>query len=333
MKPALALLILSAALAAASPCRADLSTGLVAYYPFNGSANDASGNGNNGTPNGTMVQTTDRFGNAASAYEFNGVNSYITVPASPSLDSPTTALTQCAWILLYGTSKVGQAYDPILNKSNAPPNAFMYDFQCWPQGLDIELNWWNTWAGVAPNFNLNQWYFVAATYDGSAARFYVNGVLLGSTALAVTMPADGRPLVIGADIPGILEVFYGKIDELRIYNRALSDAEIQSLYAGSAAVNPVADAPRIAIRHIAPNPSNNACGVAFEVPREGPVELAIYDLHGRRVRTLAGETMSAGPHSAAWDGRDERGRRAEPGVYFCRLYAGGQMVSSKMVRL
>ena len=58
--------------------QADLSDGLVAYYPFNGKANDESGNGNHGTVNGATL-AEDRFGNVDSAYNFDGVNDYITI--------------------------------------------------------------------------------------------------------------------------------------------------------------------------------------------------------------------------------------------------------------
>ena len=56
---------------------AGLSDGLVAYYPFNGNVNDGSGNGHNGILNGTPVLSSDRFGNANSAYSFSGTSDYI----------------------------------------------------------------------------------------------------------------------------------------------------------------------------------------------------------------------------------------------------------------
>ena len=61
------------------------TTGLVGYWPFNGNANDESGNGNNGTVNGATL-TTDRFGSANSAYSFNGNGNHIEIPNSPSLN-------------------------------------------------------------------------------------------------------------------------------------------------------------------------------------------------------------------------------------------------------
>ena len=77
------------------PAHADLNDGLVAYYPFNGNAKDESGNGNHGAVNGATL-TEDRFGNIDSAYHFDG-NSYIVVPNSPALESPSDQYSVAVW--------------------------------------------------------------------------------------------------------------------------------------------------------------------------------------------------------------------------------------------
>ena len=78
------------------PVLADLNNGLVAHYPFCGNANDASGNGNNGTVHGAIL-TEDRFGNPKSSYSFNGVDNFIDVIPSTSL-SPSNEVTFTAWV-------------------------------------------------------------------------------------------------------------------------------------------------------------------------------------------------------------------------------------------
>jgi len=83
----------------------------------------------------------------------------------------------------------------------------------------------------------------------------------------------------------------------------------------------------------APNPFNPVTEIAFSVPREMDVELAIYDVTGRRVATLVDDTLPSGVHRAIWNGRGETGEQAASGVYFYRLMAGGEMVSRKMVLL
>src|ERR1019366_3185308 len=90
------LLVVGLGLAVNGYSQSFLTNGLVAYYPFNGNANDASGNGNNGTVYGAIL-TTDRFGNSNSAYSFDGASSYIEVPSNASLLF-SNQLTISAWI-------------------------------------------------------------------------------------------------------------------------------------------------------------------------------------------------------------------------------------------
>src|SRR5690242_9009348 len=78
----------------------NLNQGLVAYYPFNGNANDASGNGNNAVFNNATL-TSDRFANAGSAYSFNGIDNYMRIPNSPSLN-PANQISICVWVKVAG---------------------------------------------------------------------------------------------------------------------------------------------------------------------------------------------------------------------------------------
>ena len=78
-----------------------------------------------------------------------------------------------------------------------------------------------------------------------------------------------------------------------------------------------------------PNPSAGAVTASFSLAGAGPVRLEVYDLAGRRVRTLCAEVLGAGPHSVVWDGRDRGGRRAPSGVYLFALDAGGRRASGK----
>jgi hypothetical protein len=90
----------------------------------------------------------------------------------------------------------------------------------------------------------------------------------------------------------------------------------------------------LAIKQISPNPFGGSAEIAFSIPtgREA-ASLTIFDVAGRRVRTLIDGRLDAGPHSAAWNGRDAHGHRVAPGVYFCRLEAAGESVARKMVVL
>jgi hypothetical protein len=90
---------------------------------------------------------------------------------------------------------------------------------------------------------------------------------------------------------------------------------------------------RFALQQNHPNPFNAATTIAFTLERADRVRLVIYDLLGRRVKTIMDEDLSSGSHTAAWDGKDDYGADVTTGVYFYRLTAGNQVSSRKMVLL
>jgi hypothetical protein len=82
-----------------------------------------------------------------------------------------------------------------------------------------------------------------------------------------------------------------------------------------------------------PNPFSPATVVRYSVPTDGPVSVVIYDVQGRRVRTLADGFKSAGSYEDEWDGRDDSGQQVTSGVYFYQLNVGGTTQAKKMIRL
>ena len=83
----------------------------------------------------------------------------------------------------------------------------------------------------------------------------------------------------------------------------------------------------------APNPFNPRTVILYDLPRRAPATLVIYDVNGRRIRSLVDGTLPAGPHDAAWDGRTDRGSPAASGIYFARLESGGNTRSIKLLLL
>ncbi len=316
------------ATAAAQP-----TDGLVAHYPFDGDADDVSGFDNHGTPSSTVMLTTDRFGQPDAAYWFDGQSSRITVPGSPSLDRADTAVTMAAWIAIDGWSMVGDDFGPVLMKSDQATNAFMYRLYTSPAGLGASIGNWNQTATAPTDLAFGRWYHVAAAWDGAAARLYVDGELRDTVPLDVAAPAqDGRPLIIGADTPGLLEVFHGKIDDLRIYDRALADAEIAALAADApVGVQAPPALAGLAITGAAPNPFNPVTTIGYALDRAQPIRLQVYDPRGRLVATLADGPHAAGRHTAVWHGRDARGRFVPSGVYLARLQSAERSVVRKLL--
>ena len=212
---------------------ADLNNGLVAYYPFNGNANDESGNGNHGTVNGATL-TTDRLGNANSAYSFNGSSYYIKVADSNSLDI-TSSISFSSWIYVYGSTNDHQVIIGKWYNNNVFEETYVLELQPNGKTIQMPLNGISTggYSNVASNteISFNTWVHVVGVYDSSEIRLYVNGVKTGSLITSGNLPLTSAPLMIGAhDSTSDRNAFNGIIDDVRIYNRALSSSEIEELY-------------------------------------------------------------------------------------------------------
>jgi flagellar hook assembly protein FlgD len=90
---------------------------------------------------------------------------------------------------------------------------------------------------------------------------------------------------------------------------------------------------RLALSAPAPNPAREESRLTLAMPAAGHVDAAVFDVLGRRVRTLASGAREGGAHELRWDGRDESGRRAAPGAYFVRAVARGEIASRRIARL
>ncbi|MCF8425704.1 MAG: gliding motility-associated C-terminal domain-containing protein [Bacteroidia bacterium] len=207
-----------------------LGSGLVACYPFNGNANDESGNSNHGTVFGATL-TNDRFSSPNKAYHFNG-SSYIKANNSTSLSSATNALTISYWGKISGwVYQNGVDYASTISKSNSTADcSFRYSIR--PDGASI-INNGKIWTIVPGGLNnsMNVWDYYTITNNGNLIKIYKNGVLLGSQTSYSAFPFNNtNDLQIGRDFPGILDYFNGDLDDIRIYNRALSDLEVEQLY-------------------------------------------------------------------------------------------------------
>ncbi|HEY3181756.1 MAG TPA: LamG-like jellyroll fold domain-containing protein, partial [Gaiellaceae bacterium] len=214
------------------PSSAHAGTGPVAAYSFDAGSGttlaDLSGNGNNGTITGASW-TSGKNGGALS---FNGSSSYVTVPDAASLDL-TTAMTVEAWIFATGSS-----FGTIVAKERTG-GGFPYGLEQGGSDSDSYVNTGTQYRSGISTLTLSTWTHLAGTYDGSTVRFYVNGILAGSTTASGTLNQTSDPLRIGADLTWG-EYFQGKIDDVRVYNRALSTSEIQSDMAAAVTAPPPA---------------------------------------------------------------------------------------------
>jgi hypothetical protein len=196
-----------------------LTNGLVAYYPFSGNANDASGNGLNGTVSNATL-TTDRFGHASSAYSFNGSSSFISINSSPLLEL-TTNLTISFWMK---STSVGGI---ILCKGNAEGS---YSIGATASNA-IGFNQQNSVTMVLSQSDAasNTWIQVVCTLNGTNATIYFNGQL-NQVGTGVTLGTGTGALTIGKINSGLPSFYGGLLDDIRIYNRPLSANEVAQLY-------------------------------------------------------------------------------------------------------
>jgi hypothetical protein len=224
------------------------TAGLVAYYPFNGSAKDESGNGNNPTTLTDVTLTSDRFGNANSAYSFNGSSSRMIVPNSNSLNITGTSITISFWMLWKNS---GQSYIGISKGGCDPHNGYEFVIRndiSWITGdkggggltvftgghtQDNANNYCGREFNTIKYRNGGLWCHFVATFNNGQVIEYINGVRDFSISLrGSNIVGSDHSLYIGSRDPAnnYAGVLNGKIDDIRIYNRALSSDEVNQLY-------------------------------------------------------------------------------------------------------
>ena len=200
------------------------TSGLVGWWPFNGNANDESGNGNNGTINGGVTLTTDRFNNLNSAYSFDGNADYINCGNTPSVNM-TGSLTISAWLYasdltdargVVTKSPIGNSYALVVGAYNISNLNFL--------GLNTGY--------LVPTFS---WVHVVSVFDATSQtiRLYNNGVLYGTQSVPFnSIGTSSDNLCLGTHRPTFTPnwSWSGTLDDIGIWNRALNQQEIAYLY-------------------------------------------------------------------------------------------------------
>jgi len=222
-----------------------LNTGLIAWYPFNGNANDESGYNNNAAYINAEL-TSDRFGNPKSAYLFNGTSNYIRIPNSPSINM-ADKITLSAWVKVNGFYNGTCHGNTVLMKGDEDyltgnymirfeDHAYTHGQNCSGRPPDTKHqnfhgpNAMAPYGGYTPYIETGQWYNVTYTCDGTTVKVYVN------CELKISSPANGYTFSNRYDLfLGKMRHsqypywFNGVMDDVRIYNRALSESEVLQL--------------------------------------------------------------------------------------------------------
>ncbi len=200
------------------------TNGLVGWWPFNGNANDESGIGNNGTVNGATL-VADRFGNAGKAYQFDGVNDYLSF-STTNLPYSNSDRTISIWFLKKNNSSVW-THNALSYGSPSQSNAVMLgvannNLLC-AQGWEDDI--------LTGQASSNNWENMTFTLKQGIGTIYYNGTFLTSQNLQ-NWNTIQSVFYIGSRCDLANSYFFGNIDDTGIWNRALSQTEITQLYTG-----------------------------------------------------------------------------------------------------
>jgi gliding motility-associated-like protein len=217
------------------------TNGLVGWWPFNGDANDESGNANNGTVNGAIL-TTDRNGVSNSAYYFSSSGCATRIDVNVNTSSIQTGLTMSVWVMNVGNGCLGPRLLEFWPGSNGPGMAqwgtAYGSLNIYGIGSTTSTGF-SCSAGIPMSPN-NIWSHLVYTNDGSQGKFYKDGVLI------TTVNSTGNPILASSAAFGRMnhpanDAYNGNLDDIGIWNRALSDCEVAALYSGQLTNPPTVD--------------------------------------------------------------------------------------------
>ena len=302
---------------------------LVAFYRLDGSAEDASGFDHDGAVAGA-VPTPDYEGGEGRAFRFDGVDDAIRIPNSDRLNF-RDGITIAFWM------RADRHFD-----REAYPLSHGNWERRWKVSLTDERLRWTVKTDQGVNdldsetpIATGVWYHAVVRYDGRDIEIYLDGALDaigGHSGRLLTTDVD---LMLGQVLPGNTQYnFAGALDDVRIFDHALSTDDVLALYAAVVDTEaPDALPTSLRIHPPFPNPFGDAATIRFETPAPGRVFIHIYDMLGRRVHTLAESERGAGLHALTWDGRTADGAQAAAGPYLIELFAGGAAVRTMVVRV
>ncbi len=215
---------------------------LIGYWKFDETsgttAQDATGNGNDGTLNGDPQWVAGKLGGAL---EFDGEGDYVDIGNDPIFNI-TDQITVACWIKVSQFTDSWQAIFTMGDDSWRLQRQTTTDNLCWAcTGVTGTPGDW--WLHGDVNVNDGEWHHIAGVYDGSKYYLYVDGDLDASKDTSGTMSISSYPVFIGANAQQSGREFDGLIDDVRIYKRALMDTEILGVMAGGGAVYPLASGP------------------------------------------------------------------------------------------
>ena len=301
----------------------DLSSGLIAHFPMNGNANEIINQDKQGTVNNAEL-AADRFGKEESCYFFDETKkAYIAGMTDETLPDGSSPRTLSAWIK---------------TPSNGNGGFVVFDYGKMANNMDcslcyikkkVVLSFWanDIWGSI--DINDDQWHLILAAWDGTTVSIYVDGELDASqTPDQIPNTTLGGSLTIGVTNNKLWHHFNGLIDDIRIYNRALSQGEVKSLY--ESATSGIMNKQNKLINDFQlypnyPNPFNPTTSIRYTLAKPGEVTLKVYNLMGKEIVTLVDGMQSVGNYDILFHGDN-----LASGVYVYELMEGNHSMRRKM---
>lgn len=273
---------------------------LVGWWPFNGNANDESGNGNDGTVNGATL-ASDRYNQANKAYTFDGTSSFLQLGPSAfaALDEMDGGdLTASFWFKPNSTGTLFMNFGWGVHTYFDGSSVVYGHVGIWPD---------NTWYYLNSEIinDPGTWHHIVIVKNGPNQEVYLNGT--APTTVASQPSSFGDQIYVGGNPMDNNGWFHGEMDDIGIWNRAISDAEVTGLFSGSGVgIEPESSTP--SELSIYPNPTKGSFALLHSL--SGKVNLHVFDIAGRlvysEVFSVNGEktwhrldlsTLTKGPYS------------------------------------
>jgi hypothetical protein len=319
----------------------DLESGLVGYYSFDNVVDDTvvvnEVSGTDVMPNGIIRNEpvwTDGVSGDALLFSPSSTGHVAFGTYDPSAD--TDELSVSVWLNWNGLD--GNWHSVCGKRDDWDPSLIMWDI-CLDMssgGIQFETN---TADGkvfiISPEPPIiGEWTHVVVTYGGSYGIMYMDGewAIEGEMTFGLGRDAEFH---LGCGTTGGLDPFNGAIDEFRVYNRVLSDAEATALFHLTTSIERNTKAPisGFMLCQNYPNPFNPTTQIQFGITEPAPVSLKVYDILGQEVATLINANLRAGVYNVTWDAKNSAGTKVVNGTYFYRLATGNQVTSKKMLLL
>jgi hypothetical protein len=302
-----------------------LPAGALAWWRGEGTGADAVGGNTLALQNGAAFGT----GRVGQSLAFDGTGEYASAADGPSLRPHNFTLEGWVEFNESGTS----FYEGIVAKRVGFDGYDSYGIYRGNGTILGHVGTMDSEASIECPFTPTPgvWYHIAYVYDDDSDTqgLFVDGVQRASGTVTMSPAYDSQDVLLAP--PDVFDLFSGSIDEMTLYDRALPASTIDSLYhayrfgkcVATVAVQEPGRDPNAAHLAFAPTPFSGSGRVEFELAEPSRVELAVYDVTGKRVAMLVDRRLEAGRHSRTWDGRDSRGHVAGAGVYFVRLDTHG----------